>query len=329
MATLAGSNLTLMDWANQQDPDGGVTSDIVELLKQTNEMLEDMVWIEANGATSHRTTVRTGLPSATWRQFYQGVSPSKSTTAQVDETIGMLETRSVVDAKLANLNGDVAQFRLNESMAFLEAMNQEMQQTVISGNVSTSPTEFNGLAPRFNSLTAVNGENIVDGTGSGSDNTSIWLVVWGDNTVNGIFPKDMMGGLQRKDNGLQEVLDSSSNRYTAYEDVYQWDAGLNVKDWRYVVRIANIDVSNLIAESSAADILKLMAIAVDKVPNLSAGTPVFYCNRTVRTMLRIQTMQQANVYLTLGQEEGARKVNFDGIPIKLCDQITNTESTIS
>lgn len=332
MSTLAGSNLTLMDWANQQEPDGGVTTKIVEMLMEANEMLSDMVWAEANGPTSHRVTIRTGLPSATWRQFYQGVQPSKSTTAQVDETIGMLEARSLVDKKLADLNADTNQFRLNEASAFLEAMSQEMQQTVLYGNQSTAPTEFNGLAPRFNSTstsTAASAENVVSGGGSGSDNTSIWLIGWSDTTVYGTFPKGMVSGLQREDLGVQEVEDASGNRYTAYEEKFMWDAGLVVADWRYVVRIPNIDKSNLVAETSAADILKLMTIAVHKIPSMQRGRLAFYCNRTVFTMLDIQAQNKANVYLTVGNEEGQAKISFRGIPIRMCDQILNTESAVS
>jgi hypothetical protein len=333
MATLAGSNLTLADWAKQLEPDGGITSDIVEMLSQTNEMLSDMVWAEANGPTSHRCIIRTGLPSATWRQFYQGVAPSKSTVAQVDETVGMLETRSVVDKDLAELNGDVNQFRMNEAAAFMEAMNQEMQATVVYGNVSTAPNEFNGLAPRYNGLTsAASGDNIIDGLGTGSDNTSIWLIGWSTNTVYGVFPKGSKAGLNHEDLGIDHNTpdtQSTVRYYSAYHDKWEWKAGLVVKDWRYAVRICNIDVSDLTGESSATDILKVMTMAVHKIPQLSSVRPAFYCNRAVFTMLDIQAQNKANVYLTVGNEEGKPKVNFRGIPIRMCDQILSNESQIT
>jgi hypothetical protein len=333
MATLAGSNPTLADWAKQLEPNGGITSKIVEMLAQTNEMLPEMTWVEANGPTSHRCTIRTGLPSATWRQFYQGVAPSKGTVAQVDETIGMLESRSVVDKDLAELNGDINQFRMNEATAFVEAMNQEMQQTVLYGNVSTAAEEFNGFAPRFNALTsAASGDNIVSGLGAGADNTSIWLIGWSERTAYGVFPRGTPAGLRHEDLGIDHNTpdtQSTVRYFSAYHDKWEWKAGLVVSDWRYVVRIANIDVSNLVAEASAADILKLMTIAVHKIPALSAVRPAFYCNRTVMTMLDIQAQQKSNVYLNVGEEEGRKKISFRGIPIRMCDQILNTEATIS
>lgn len=329
MTTLAGSNPTMMDWAKQLEPDGGITTDIVEMLGQTNEMLLDMTWVEANGPTSHRNTIRTGLPSATWRQFYQGVQPSKNTYAQVDEAMGMLEARSLVDEGLAKLNGDMAQFRLNEASGFLETMSQEMQQTVLYGNHNTAPTEFNGLAPRFNSTTAASGENIVLGGGDSTDNTSIWLIGWSPRTAFGIFPKGSKAGLGREDLGKQQIDAGSGARYTALEEKFTWDGGLCVKDWRYVVRIPNIDKSNLVDESGAADILKLMTKAIHKVPSLQAARFAFYCNRTVMTMLDIQAQQKSNVYLNVGEEEGRAKVSFRRIPIRMVDQILNTEDLVS
>lgn len=331
MATIAAQNLTLADWMKQLEPNGGVTSAIVEMLSQTNEMLADMTVVEANGATSHRSIIRTGLPTVTWRQFYGGVQPSKSSTAPVEEGMGMLEARSEVDKALADLNGDVAQFRTNESQSFLEAMNQEMQQTLLYGSVSSSPKEFNGLAPRFSDNTnAASKENIILGGGASTDNTSIWLIVWGPNTVHGIFPKGTMAGLERTDYGVDpNAIAGDGGKFEAYVDLYKWKMGLHVKDWRYVVRIANIDVSNLVGESSAADILKLMTKAVHKIPAMGMGRPVFYANSTVLTMLDIQAQSKTNVWLTVGEEEGRPKVSFRGIPIRRVDQILNTEATVS
>ena len=194
MATLASNVLTLADFAKRVDPDGKVPS-IVELLSQSNEILQDTLWMEGNLPTGHRTTVRTGLPTVAWRLLNQGVQPPKSTTAQVDEQCGMLEAWSEVDKDLAMLNGNTAAFRLSEAQAFIEAMNQEMASTLFYGNAGLGPEEFTGLAIRYSDVAATNGQNILDAGGSGSDNASIWLVAWGAQTVHGIFPKGSKAGL--------------------------------------------------------------------------------------------------------------------------------------
>src|SRR5678809_434057 len=87
MATLADTHPTLLDLARRTDPDGRI-ADIVEILNQQHGVLEDMVWLEGNLVTGHRTTVRTGLPAPTWRKMYGGVQPSKSKTAQVTDNTG-------------------------------------------------------------------------------------------------------------------------------------------------------------------------------------------------------------------------------------------------
>lgn len=170
--------LTLADWAKRQDPNSKQAK-IVELLNQSNEILDDMVFSEGNLPTGHRTTVRTGLPSATWRLLNYGVQPSKSTTAQVTDTIGMLETYSEVDKKLADLNGNTSEFLLSEAQAFIESMNQQMAETLFYGDTSIHAQRFTGLSARFNDLSAKNAVNIIDAGGTGSNLTSIWLVVWG------------------------------------------------------------------------------------------------------------------------------------------------------
>ena len=329
MATIGETVLTLADWAKRLDPDGRVET-VVEMLSQTNEILADMLWLEGNLPTGHRTTVRTGLPSVAWRKLNYGVPQSKSTTVQVTDSCGMLEAFSTVDKDLADLNGNTAGFRLSEAQAFVEAMNQTMADTLFYGDTARYPERFLGLSPRFDDdTTAETRENIVDAGGSSTDNTSVWLVCWGANTVHGIFPRGSMAGIQHKDLGVDTVTDTEGNPYLAYRDHWQWKCGLTVRDWRYVVRIANIDVSNLVGETSAADLLKLMVKAVHKLPSTSMGRCAFHMNRTVRTMLDIQAMEKSNVNLTIERPGGKPQTEFWGIPLRTCDSILNTEAAVS
>ncbi len=186
---------------------------------------------------------------------------------QVTDSIGMLETYAEVDKSLADLNGNTAEFRLSEDRAFIEAMNQAMAQTLFYGDSSVNPQQFMGLSSRYSSLSAGNAQNIIDAGGTGTDNTSIWLVVWGENTVHGIFPKGQKAGIQMEDKGQVTLEDANGGKYEGYRTHYKWDNGLTLRDWRYVVRIANIDVSNLDAPSTAANIAKLMIRALHRIPN--------------------------------------------------------------
>lgn len=333
MATLSTQHPTLADLAKRMDPDGKIDQ-IVEILNQTNEVLDQMVWIEGNLPTGHRSTIRTGLPQPTWRKLYGGVQPSRSTTVQVTDNTGMLEAYAEVDKALADLNGNSAEFRLSEDRAHIEGVNQEFVSTLFYGNEGTEPEAFTGFAPRFNSLSAENGDNILSGGGSGADNTSIWLVVWGANTCHGIYPKASMAGLKTDDKGQVTIedVDGSGGRMEAYRTHYVWKCGLTVRDWRYVVRIANIDVSELNKDPSVsgADLIDLMTQALELVPQLSMGRAAFYCNRTVASVLRRQAVTKV-AGATLGLEEvgGRRVTTFDGVPLYRCEAILNSEAAVS
>ncbi len=333
-ATLATGNLTLADWAKRLDPDGKVPT-IVELLSQTNEILTDMAWQEGNLPTGHRVTVRTGLPAVAWRLLNQGITPGKSTTAQIDEQAGMLEAWSEVDVDLANLNGNIASFRLSEAQAFIEAMNQEMAGTLFYGNSGLAPEEFTGLAPRYSAISgAANASNVISGSGAGSDNSSMWLVGWGPQTMFGIFPKGSKAGLIHENYGIQTVTVTAGlggSRMRAYQERWQWKAGVALKDWRYVVRMPNIDISNLVAKSSAADLIELMIKAIYRIPSLNMCRPVFYANRTVVQALDIQRRDDiiTGGGLTWETVDGKRQGTFRGIPIRTCDALLETEATVA
>lgn len=333
MSELGANVLTLADWAKRLDPDGKVDK-IAELLSQSNAILDDMVFKEGNLPTGERCTVRTGLPSTFWRQLNAGVQPSKSTTAQVTEGIGMLEAWSEVDKDLAELNGNVNQFRLSEAGAFLESMNQEMASTIFYGNVDTDPEEFSGLSVRYSSLSAANGQNIISGSGAGSDNSSVWLVGWGANTCHGIFPKGSKAGLEHENLGLVTVETTAGvagSRMRAYQDRWVWKNGVALKDWRYCVRIPNIDISNLVAKSSAADLIELMIKAIHRIPNLGMCKPCFYMNRTCFQMLDIQRRDDviSGGGLDYNTVDGKRVASFRGIPVKIVDALTETEAVIA
>lgn len=327
-----GTSVTLNDFAKRVDPNGKIDK-IVELLGQTNEILDDMMWVQGNLETGNKTTIRTGYPTPTWRQLNYGVQPNKSTTAQVTDTCGMLEAYAEVDKSLADLNGNTAEFRLSEDRAFLEGMNQEMAKTLFYGDTTKNPERFMGLAPRYatsSTDTTQIGSNIIKAGGS-SNCTSIWLVVWGDQTAFGIVPKGSKAGFQHQDLGEQTLIDAANGRYQGYRTHYKWDCGLTVKDWRYIVRIANIDVTALTKNAaSGADLIDLMSQAEELIPGFGLGRAAWYCNRTVRSVLRRQiTNKVAQATLTMDTVGGKRVLAFSEHPVRRCDLISNSETAVS
>lgn len=332
MAALQTIHPTLLDVTKRLDPNGKIDT-IAEILNETNEILSDMVWVEGNLPTGHRTTVRTGLPTPTWRKLYGGVQPTKSTTAQITDSCGMLEAYAEVDKALADLNGNTAAFRLSEDRAHIEGINQEFVSTLFYGNEGTEPEAFTGFAPRFNSLSAVNGEQIIQNASiDGSDNASIWLIVWGQNTVHGIYPKGSVGGLKHEDKGQVTIenVDGNGGRMEAYRSHYRWDCGLTVRDWRYIVRV-QYDQENLTKDAATGpDLIDLMSDALERVPSLTMGRPVFYANRKALSFLRRQIANKVtNSTLTMETVAGKKVTHFDGIPVRRVDQLTNSEAAVA
>jgi len=330
MAALTATHPTLLDLTRRLDPDGSV-ADIVELMSAQNEVLQDMAFMEGNLPTGHRSTVRTGLPTPTWRKIYGGVQPAKSSTAQVTDSCGMLEAYAEVDKALADLNGNTAAFRLSEDRAFIEGMSQEMASKLFYGNEGAVPEAFTGFAPRYNSLSAQNADNIINAAGVQSDNTSIWLVVWGPQTTFGIYPKGSKGGILTEDKGQVTVenIDGSNGRAEMYRTHYRWDCGLVLRDWRYVVRIANIDISDLNTLANTKNLITWMIQAAERIPSFGMGRPVFYCNRTIREKLRLGILERVSNNLSWENVEGKRVMMFDEIPVRRTDALLNTESLVA
>lgn len=338
MATLAGSLKTLMDWAKELDPDGK-TAVIVEILSQLNEVLTDMLFKEGNLPTGERTTIRTGLPSVYYRLINQGTPKSKATSVQVTENAAMLTARSEIDQDEAELNGNVSAYRMNEMSAFMEAMAQQMATTLFYGSAA-NPEQFVGFAPRYNDKSAANAQNILDAGGTGSDNVSVWLVGWGPRSVFGVFPKGSKAGLTHEDLGLGDAFDSNNDRFRAYMDLYKWFNGLVVKDWRYVVRIANIDISDLAGLSGAQEltdatfITKMMSRAIDRIPSLSGVRLSFYANRSLLSLLRVAAQEKSNSVLSI--EPGTNQfgdsiftTRYSGIPIRVVDALGIAEARVT
>lgn len=332
MPTLGTTALTLADVIKRVDPDGKIAK-VVEILNKTNEVLLDQLFVEGNLATGHRTTVRSGLPAVAWRLLNYGVQPSKSTTVQVDDVCGMLEAYAQVDKRLAELSGNVSEFRLSEDIAFIEAMNQEYSKVLFYGNTALDPEKFLGMAPRYSSLSADNAKNIIDGLGtaSGTSLTSVWLIVWGNITIHGIYPKGKATGLHSQDLGEDTLIDSAGGLYQGYRNHYTWDVGLSVRDWRYAVRIANVDIATLTKNAaSGADLIDLMTQAVEKIPAMGMGSAAWYVPGIVRSFLRRQIANKViNSTLEMQDVAGKRVLTFDEIPVRRVDAIITTETRVT
>lgn len=336
MATLGNTFVDLIDIYKQTDPNGS-TATIIELLKQQNPILDDAIAMECNKGSEHLHTIRTGLPSVSWGALYQGITQSKAKQQQVTDTTGYLEALATIDERVLNLSKNEAGVRLNEAMAFMESMNQEAASGLFYHDTASTPEKFKGLSARFSAIGGGGaGEQVIDAGGTGSDNTSIWFVTWGDRHCHLLYPQGTKAGLQRDDMGRQRVLDENNNPYYVKEEKFTWHLGLAVKDWRYVSRVANIDVSEM--QAGNVKLYDFMRKAYYKLQSrirrgdAAGGRQVIYCNRDVLEALdALATNAGAGdnfVRLKDSELEGQEVLTYRGIPIRETDALLNTEARV-
>lgn len=338
MTLLAGQTHTLIDVATRLAPDGSPAV-IANRLSQNMPILEDIPWDEGNLITGNRTTVRVSEPEVEFRRINAGVAPSKSTAAAVDEGAAELVGESEVDRTLAILSGNPAAYRMGEAEPFFEAMRKRMVRTLFYGNASIDNKEFTGLTPRYNSLSGFTGDQIIDGGGTGEDNFSIWLVNWGEGRLKGLYPKGTTAGLMHMDTTANKgegpdghpigdyLYDAQGKRYLGYRDHYQWNCGLTVQDYRYAVRIANLDASLLSDDATTG--AKLTNLMIEALETIEAPEgAVFYVNRRIMTKLRQQIEAKKGAFLSWGEAAGKRVVSFGEVPVKRVDALNTYEARV-
>lgn len=340
MPVVANPNvLTLTQHAERLGPDHLIQTMVANLLAQQNGIIADAGWIESNLPLGHSGTVQVGLPQVFYTGYNQFVAATTGAYAAIMEAAARLEAYSQVDKRLADIGGpsEAAKLRVQEGQGKLESLNQGFTQGVFYGS-RLNPLEVEGLSSRYNSLEAVNAQNIINAGGTASTNSSIWLVVWKPQAVTFFFPKGSKAGIMHEDLGVETLQSINTNVWSdgnpglqrVYREHWEWLHGIFVHDWRYIVRICNIDIPTLLAKSGA-DLLDLMIRATHRIPVLNSGRPVFYMNRTLFEMVDIAKRDAVMEGGQLKYEvvDGILTPVFRGIPIRIVDQLLLTEAEVS
>jgi hypothetical protein len=343
--TLGGSGVfTYPQWALRMDPTGK-TSYLVNLLSQNNPMLNEMMAVPCQNGNSFEFTQVVQLPTPVRRAYNQGVAATTASVAKQVQTAVEYDDTMTIDSSLAELNGQRNELRAREAMLHMQAMGQKVASDLFYSNNTTDPTAFTGLFNIYNTVSTATSQianNVIDCGGTGSTNSSIALIGWGDNQIHTIFPNGFPAGLQHLDKGLERVYDQNGLPFYAWCDWFQWNIGLAIHDWRYAVRACNIDVT-LFGGASAPDLIGILAAMVMKPPVMQAGVaPVqtaddptvvqsrfaFYCNRTVYLALDNQARTGTNILLQMEQWAGVPTLTYRGVPIRVSDALTTTETRV-
>ena len=340
MSALGANLLTLLDVAKSKNKSIGK---VAEVLIQHNPMLMDIPYMVMNEGTIHKEDIRSALPDVFYRKANQPIPATKSTVEERTFQAAHFESKSLIDAKVAQRGGmgRVAYNRWNQAQGHLQAHSQELASLMIYGSPSTANRKTAGLFDIFSTLASSEetSKQIIDGGGTGSDNTSIIKIHWGERSVFGIYPAGTTAGLTRTDRSqggkLIQIpgIDENGNAgdFWGYEEDFETDHGLVVKDFRQAIRIANLDVSNLVSGAGAADLIDLMISGNYKIDSLDNGRGVWYVNRTIEAHLHKQALTKvgAGGGLTFENFNGRPMLHFLGDPVRRADAILNSESQVT
>ena len=331
--------VTLADVAKSKNKQIGK---VAEVLIQENPMLEDIPYMEMNEGTVHKEDIRSSLPAVYYRKANQPIPAGKTVTEERSFTAAHFESKSQMDEAVAKRGGldRVPYNRWNQAQGHLQANAQEHASLTIYGSPADANRKVAGFFDIYTTLTASEptSEQIVDAGGAGSDNTSILLVFWGERSIFGVYPAGTQAGIKRTDRSaggkLVQIYGTDVNgnpgTFYGYEEQFEVDHGLVVKDYRQAARVANIDVSDLVA-GSGADLIDKMISAFYKIHNPQNGKGVWYVNRTIEAHLHKQALTKVGAGAGLSYEnfEGKRILMFLGMPVRRSDALLNTEAQVT
>ena len=328
MATLS-SGYSLLEQAKRLDPDGKMAIIVESLNLEMGMILEEWPWRPSNDVWTNKTVRRASLPTGTWRKLNTGVAVENSKVTELLDVIGMLETYAEYDKEYIDSFPSPSVARLDESRAFLEGLGQNLVSKLLYGNANADPDQLHGLAPR---LATVDGKYVIDGGGTGSDVTSIYVVTSGVNEAHLIYPKNSISlGIQHKDFGEVTLTDATTSapntsQYQGYRDHFQVKCGFVVRHPRCIGRVANIETTGASNTFDEDDLIKLL--------NYMKVTPAtrIYANQTILTQAEIKLKDKTNVNWTAEEGLGGLPfMKFRGIPVRKIDEqiLLNTETAIS
>lgn len=343
MALIEGRNLTIADIQKSLTPKGDVAA-AVRMLEQSNEIEEYLTFKECNKGDTHTETLQVSLPEIFYIMVNQGSQTSKSTRGQTVFPTAVAEGRSHIHVEAVVNAKTRPAIRAEQADDFVESLGQRDKRTMFYGNPKTDPTEYLGLSTYYGSLSETNAQNIISAGGT-TNLGSMWLLGLGDDGIFCIYPEGMQEsvGIERINKGQPiTIVDPNSPSGTVrymdvYEEVFKLRRGLCVKNWRYGVRICNIDTAALIATSgtqatsAATNLIRLMARAVQKPPKRGRKSVrwVWACNEVIHSGLLLLAQEKQTSVLTVQEGFESFKMSAYGIPICRMDQLLNTEQLVA
>lgn len=311
---------TLVEMAKRTDPQGN-SAELINILAESNPMLEEAHWEQANDLNSHEFTQVIELPSGDFGRINKGIAYSAGRTKQVVEPICEITDAYCVDDRLLKMAPSPQEYLAKEAALHVEGLGQTAHQTLLYGNRGTNPDAINGFMTRYNSLSQT--DSVINGGGSGADLSSILVVNWGRDSAYLAYPREFGNFLTEKGPSDQWIQPTSGTGYWGKIITWSIRMGLCIANPKNVQRICNLEntgSSNIFSDDDLITALNKM----DRTDNA-----VIYVNRSIYTQMQIAFKSRANVNFTMQEAWGRPIMHFMGIPIKKLDKMMTTETAVS
>ena len=307
---------------------------LIDTVRDYMPFFDQALVMAANDGTTDKGRVVVQYPEGQLRGYNEGWNAEVATGMDVRYETAMIRTRSVVDVDMYEQRGAEGDaWRLRKDQAFMRGLARSAVRRVFYGDKGTNGRDLNGLANLVVPGHEAFGDRIIDAKGTtANQQASIWLVNWDSDGCYMFYPQNgSQAGLSWADKGEQYVADKNGKDYLALVSEFKWDIGCALYNPENIVRIANIDVTKLSkSASSGADLVDLMAQALEMLPDAQSGRVSFYMNDTLRSILRRQMMNRDNLMLNWSEVAGRNVLAFGDVPVhKLgADVLVNTEAVL-
>ncbi len=311
----ARQDLGLIELANRTK--NGLIISIAEVLVESQDLIKDALFLEANGTNTHEYSRRGSEIGGSWTMVNDFVDRESTVTIPIEERLSTREAFSQIADSVLRKVRDKQAFRLTEDKTAASGFAKAIQTGIIYGTGVKDPL---GLANRYNSLSSVG----VYSAGGSANLTSIWLIQWGENAFSLLYPLYSKIGLQVEDDGKVTITNSSGQIKNVWQTHFQWDVGMQIMDEKNVARIANIDTTAAFSSNNVDD---KMIEALNHMPNRGKGAFI-YANADVLTQFDINAKDKTNVQYSTMNVWGEETTSFRGCPVRLADALVS-ETAVS
>lgn len=322
---------TLGDLAKTRGPGLETALPIINLLDKRHGLHANLPILEANGVLSHRASVVTGLPTSSVRLINQGTASSTGSHEQIQFDLAIIKNVADIDNEYLKIAGDKGAEIAKRLMLHFESAKQKWSSLAWYGVYSDGMA---GLSSLYSDPTAANGRNVIDAGGTdNSDNASIWLFNGGPG-VSIRYPRGSAAGIIRDGGGYtwSESLGGTALKGVVWREEVGIAGAPVVEDWRDVVRVGSIDMSNLVAGVNDADLLALSGDAVSCLDGRPAYRRFFVMNARVWKYVQKQrdAKNVAGGGVTMQNVDGFEGLMpmLHNIPVVIDDNLLNTEAPV-